>query len=65
MTRATHTHDVVEMIAAGELRAAESMHIAHVTAAFEREDLGDAPANMLDLWLAGEVLLAVSQQAPR
>lgn len=60
-TRAPHTHDIVDMIAAGDYRAAAMMHAAYVTAEYEREDLSGHPANTLDMWLAGAILEAVSE----
>ncbi|MGI8714176.1 MAG: hypothetical protein ACR2NR_13570 [Solirubrobacteraceae bacterium] len=64
-TSAQHTADVAEMIAAGHCDAARSMHEAYVKAEFECEDVnGDAPpANMVDIWLAGELLVATFEPA--
>ena len=60
---APHTADVAEMIAAGSVLAARAMHIAYVTAEFEREDLGAGEANMRDIWMAGVLLLAAASQS--
>lgn len=55
-----HTADVAEMIFGGHAASAFSMHVAHVTAEHEREDLGASEANELDLYLAGALLEANS-----
>jgi hypothetical protein len=65
MSPASLTHDIVDMVATGDFAAAESMYVAHVTAEFEREDLGASEANMLDLWMAGALLAAIREQAQR
>ncbi len=59
---APHTHDVAQMIAAGDLNAAASMYAAYVLAEFEREDCSGCPANMLDIWMAGQLLEQVAKR---
>lgn len=51
-----HTHDIADMIATGDIRAAWSMHAAYVDAATESD------ADLLDQWMAGALLEAVSAQ---
>jgi hypothetical protein len=57
-TPVRHTADVAELLAAGHRNAALAMHEAYVMAEFEREDAGASNANMVDIWMAGLLLIA-------